>query len=464
MTTRTYQDGFEIEYDATPENELDTLRARPDESKNDDSRQINAPRNTSLTTILRTFGACAVIASLSLFLIEGWTDGNDLNRYLKLLAQTGLITGAGIFLSFVVKEAKGARVFFGLGLVSAVANFTILGALTYSMFQFDNGLVDYPSMLKWQAVSIGELLPLAAGAIVLLTLLARFSFSIFARNSAAKLTVSFLALNALLLVPAREAVYVSALAVIALFSATQITLGVVKRKELMLTAEAKYALACLFLPGLIIVARALGLYAVDEIVLLSLTSLIYYALRSISLITQGNTAKQVLAVAQYVSGLVAAGLLSSLVPASFGEISVTVFSIAALGVTFDQVKLQLAAGPGLPKAFISITTVGLVVLNVINALLMPTLGFTMLSVLSMIGLLTLIQLFAPKVAELRTNQLLALIGLAITSLLLIVRLVSMLNVGSWVLIGGLGIALIILASLYDRFGLTFKLPSTSIKA
>jgi len=73
--------------------------------------------------MLRVFGACAVIASLSLFLIEGWTDGNDLNRYFKLLAQTGLITGAGLFLSFVVKEVKGARVFFGVFLrVTVQAN------------------------------------------------------------------------------------------------------------------------------------------------------------------------------------------------------------------------------------------------------------------------------------------------------------------------------------------------------
>jgi len=137
----------------------------------------------SVSTILRVLGACAVLASIAMFLLDGWSDGNDLYRYVKLLGLTGFITGAGILLSFGFKEVKGARVFFGLGLVATVANFMILGALTYSLVPLDNAVGDYSSMLKWQAVDVSTFIPVAVGTFALLAVLARFSFGIFARDS-----------------------------------------------------------------------------------------------------------------------------------------------------------------------------------------------------------------------------------------------------------------------------------------
>ena len=85
-------------------------------------------RVASISEILRIIGACAVIASMSMFLLQGWSSGNDIARYFKLLTQTGLLAGAGLGLSFIIKEPKGARLFFGLALISIVSNFTILGA------------------------------------------------------------------------------------------------------------------------------------------------------------------------------------------------------------------------------------------------------------------------------------------------------------------------------------------------
>ena len=95
----------------------------------------------SFSELLRIFGACAVLASMSLFLMNGWSEGNDIQRYLKLLAQTGLLTLGGLALSVGLKEYKGARLFYGLSLVSVAANFTILGALIYSMVQWGSKAV-----------------------------------------------------------------------------------------------------------------------------------------------------------------------------------------------------------------------------------------------------------------------------------------------------------------------------------
>ncbi len=414
-------------------------------------------KGKSLSSMLRIFGACAVIASLSLFLIEGWTDGNDLSRYLKLLAQTGLITSAGLFLSFIVKEVKGARMFFGLGLIAAVANFTILGALTYSIFPLDSAQGDYHSMLKWQAISLGEFLPLAIGAIVFLSFLTRFSFSIFARSAAGKLSLAFLLLNALLLVPAREAIYVSVLAGVALLVATQMTLGIIKRKELLLTAEAKFALACLFVPGLIIVCRALGLYAMDELVLLTVSALAYYALRTIGLQTQSEARKRGLAISQYLTGLVSAALLTSLVPESIEVIRISVLSLAILGVTYDIARLQSNANVSSTNIMVTLSTAILLGTNVINALALDTFAAIGLSTLLMLATLVVNNLLANNNnMRLLGSQLMALGGVLITGILMLIKLVVLMQVGAWVMIGGAGVLLIVLASLYERYGMSFK--------
>ena len=155
MNTSTTNNGFTIEHYEQADRSTPSDTADGTQSIFDRLKQI-----TSVSDILRVFGACAVIASMSLFLLNGWSDGNDIQRYFKLLAQTGLLAGSGIALSFWLKENKGARLFLGLGLISVVANFTILGALTYSMVQLDGGLIDYPSIVTWKVVSASTFLSL----------------------------------------------------------------------------------------------------------------------------------------------------------------------------------------------------------------------------------------------------------------------------------------------------------------
>ena len=49
----------------------------------------------TLSEALRILGAAVLVASMSVFLLQGWNEGNDINRYLLLLAQTGLLSAAG---------------------------------------------------------------------------------------------------------------------------------------------------------------------------------------------------------------------------------------------------------------------------------------------------------------------------------------------------------------------------------
>ncbi|MBL4673493.1 MAG: hypothetical protein JKX81_14635 [Arenicella sp.] len=254
----------------------------------------------SLSQIVRGFGACAIIASMSLFMLQGWAEGNDITRYLKLLAQTGLLTGAGLALSFLIKEFKGARVFFGLALISVVANFTILGSLTYSMFAIDMQLVSYPESMKWEVTHGALFIPVFLGALSLLSAVAYFGFSIFSRQIAKPLSIGFLGLSALLLVPVRAPLVAVGLAAIALWGALFLIRRLSNTKSvagetagnasraLLMTQETKASLGILLLPGLIILARAVSFYNIDDATLLAFASLLFFSVRSLGNLISGN--------------------------------------------------------------------------------------------------------------------------------------------------------------------------------
>ena len=72
----------------------------------------------TVSEALRLLGAGVLVASMSVFLLQGWNEGNDISRYLLLLSQTGLLAVAGFAMAYGLKETKGARMFFGLALIS----------------------------------------------------------------------------------------------------------------------------------------------------------------------------------------------------------------------------------------------------------------------------------------------------------------------------------------------------------
>lgn len=412
-------------------------------------------RITSISELLRIFGACAVIASMSIFLLNGWSDGNDIHRYLKLLAQTGLLTGAGIALSFLLKENKGARLFFGLSLISVVANFTILGALTYSMFQLDGGLITYPSIVTWKAVNATTFWPVFAGAVTLLALLTRFSFSIFARNIAGPLSLSFLALSALLMIPVRSSIAVSVIAIAALCIAVALVKKLSQHKQVVLTNETKFAFGLLFVPGFIIFARALSLYSVDEVMLLTLSGLGYFSIRSwLASFTDTSPLKSILEKALFCIGLFVAWQVAALLPNTIHEISGAVFSIVVVVLSIDQIKR--ASADKWQILILNITTVALVIMNVGIAFFSSVLLQQVTSLLICAGLLFIANSQSILANDNRFSKVTALVGIVACLLILAAHVVALVNLGNWIVIGFIGASLIIGGSLYERFGLSLS--------
>jgi hypothetical protein len=159
---------------------------------------------TNITSLLRISGAITVLVSMSLFLLQGWSQQNDTERFFMMLAQTTLLSLAGFAMVKILKETKGARLFFGLSLTSVTANFATLGALIYSVFSIDKLTGDYANFALWEAHSAGIVLASIAIALLILLPVVWLTFSVLIKSMAKPLTLSYVGINLLLLVPVRD--------------------------------------------------------------------------------------------------------------------------------------------------------------------------------------------------------------------------------------------------------------------
>jgi hypothetical protein len=237
----------------------------------------------TLSEVLRITGAAVLLASMSVFLLQGWNDGNDIQRYLLLLAQTGLLTAAGFAMSHGLKETKGARIFFGLSLVSIPANFTILGALLYSVFQWDGGLSTYPGYATWQIEDVANIGITLGGAMLVLLPVTLFCFAIMARHSAKTLSLHFLLLNVLLLLPIRNSMAAGTVALLGVFYALYVVGKLASSDRSLKTGEGKFALATLFIPLGIVLFRSMYFYQIDSLMVAMVSMALFLLARQASL-------------------------------------------------------------------------------------------------------------------------------------------------------------------------------------
>lgn len=417
------------------------------------SHTVKHKNITSLSKVMRLFGACAVLVSISIFLFDGWVEGNDVQRYLKLLAQTGLLTAGGIALSLGIKEFKGARLFFGLSLVSVAANFTVLGALVYSLTQWDDALHDYPGAFTWQAVEPIVFWPIFAGALLLLAVLSRFSYAIFARQHAATLCASFLLLCGGLLIPVRDSIGISIVAGLALWVAVRVLRQVRKSSGFVQTTESNFALATLFLPPAIIVIRALSLYHVDEILAITLSGLVLFALRTHSLLEFESKSEHLSGV-QRLSGtiqfLLAINIsiqLTALLPELNNVYSVAVLSFVMLFFSVEFIFSNRHVR--LRRHYLFWTVLILTLANATGVLIDSAVSNKIASLLVALAC-TIIAYLGRLQFDSKHSLSIAIFAVILSVAQLGVDLINMLQLTSWVIIGLIGGGLIVAASFSER--------------
>lgn len=232
-----------------------------------------------IASLLRISGALTVIAAMSAFLMQDWSDVTDNSRFYMLLAQTVLLTFGGFGLSFLMKENKGARVFFGLGLLSIVANMATLAALIFSVTQWSGAIGSYPSFAHWRAVDGGSLMLMLAAGIAVAIPTAVFGFMVLARASSKKLALMFLFTNALMLLPVRDSGFVGLIAMAGVLLPLIPLVGMLREDASLRTKEGWFALAAVFAPIGIIVVRDLMLYQLDDVTQMALALTGFFLIR-----------------------------------------------------------------------------------------------------------------------------------------------------------------------------------------
>ncbi|MCP4042502.1 MAG: hypothetical protein GY731_11200, partial [Gammaproteobacteria bacterium] len=183
-----------------------------EESDHSQSAQSGSFTNRiSLPYLLRTLGASVLVVSIAIYLFQGWTAGNDIERYLLLLAYTLFLAVAGFISGTWMHESKGARTFVILALGAIPANFAILGALIYSQGSWDTAAAAYPAFVTWRVEHLSSALITAAGSLLVLIPVVWLGFLVLARRSAPAFTALYLASNAAMLIPLRETLAVACL-------------------------------------------------------------------------------------------------------------------------------------------------------------------------------------------------------------------------------------------------------------
>nr|WP_067293225.1 hypothetical protein [Marinobacterium profundum] len=402
------------------------------------------PLMQRLPQLLRMAGATALLVAMYSFLVQGWQDGNDLLRYAMLLGHSLLLCGVGLVSGHWLQEAKGARLLVTLALTSVPANFAILGAFVYSAFGPQRSL-SQPDYALWQLDSPTATVLTVALAVAALIPVMLLGFRTLARVLSTHLSIMFMLSNALLLIPLRDPLYLSALS---LPLALLMLLNNEKTQQQSIAArtpDGLIARALLYLPLVVLVGRSLWFYDTDAFLFSSSLVILFLAARQISLRLPGQSIMR---------GLleVCSGLLTPMI----GVGSVLLLE----GILTESLMLQLAA----------LISAALLYEVSHRAQMAPALYRLMAMLMLSLGLIVNFVLFeglATSLTSLAIGLILALIGrhyrqlalfgtgLVLAAVSLIYQLYQMMQVfdlSGWISLAVLGMLAIVIASVLESGG------------
>ncbi|MCL4678045.1 MAG: hypothetical protein KJ017_05550 [Alphaproteobacteria bacterium] len=414
------------------------------------SNVIDLLRNmTSFASLLRVCGALIMLVAMSSYLMQGWSEGNDISRYNILLSQTFLLAVSGLGLSFLLNENKGARVFFGLGLISITVNMTTLGSLIFSTTQWGSALAHYPSFAKWVAPEFNALMMALLSTLAISAPVAWGSHMVLARRSAHTLSALFLFTNLLLLLPVRESVYVGVVALIAVILPLGLLLRRMSQDSTLRTPEGLFAMATVFVPAGIIVCRSIWLYPVDEILQITLAGTAFIALRFCAQQTEeASFARRWTNLLSFGAALATAIPVAILVERYFSG----ALALNVLGIVFAGLMLDVSTRCQRPIAAIQLAVVVLAVSNILPVLFVGDMSHAILCILAGLAI----------IAVSRRHGFLDLMVMGGVTVLVgvgrqILELVQLIDFSNWVTLSVLGGGIIITASMIERHGAFIKM-------
>lgn len=235
----------------------------------------------TLSDVLRMGGALAVAIAMGIFLLEGVEVVNDLYRFLTMLGLTAALTAAGFMMSMVLKEQRGSRVFISLGLLSVPVNFTVFGALIYSVMPLDAMSISYPEFALWQAATATDITMALICGVAVIAPLVWLGYSVLARSARVWLSVTLLLSSAVLIIPVRQELWAALLALGSTAFIWWQCQSNAKNALVLKTAEGRFAIALLFVAPIVVIVRSLFLYEVGGVLVLTLSAGFYFYMRQL---------------------------------------------------------------------------------------------------------------------------------------------------------------------------------------
>lgn len=229
------------------------------------TKQQNKGR--SIPGILRFIGTIILLVSAGAFMLQSWETMSHVMRYLCFLGFSIALAGAGFLCGLRLKEDKGARTFLAVAAAIVPVHFCQLGALLYSALPgISDYTVEYPAFVHWVAPSLSIAVITTCIAAIILTAISGLAFTALARSEGKLLTISYVVLNALLLIPLRDPAVIIAFAVIQFCVVAYLELYFVRRAAAaMRTKEGLFCRLMLLSPALFMLGRNIFLYQVTAL-------------------------------------------------------------------------------------------------------------------------------------------------------------------------------------------------------
>ncbi|HAJ92026.1 MAG TPA: hypothetical protein DCO71_05330 [Gammaproteobacteria bacterium] len=410
------------------------------------------PGIKALPKLLRGFGAAVLVASVSIFLFQGWESGNDVYRYLLLLAHTAGLAFLGVVSSHWIRESKGARLLLILALASVPANFAILGGFVYSQWALDGINVVYPHFVTWRAGDPATALITAGIALLVLAPVIWFGFMVLSRGSAGRFTALYLLTNAALLVPLRATDLTGWLALaLTLLVLMQNTHA--KRVDAGLkTPEGVIARGLQLLPLGVMLGRGLWLYAADAFVFTVMSVMVFLVLRHVTLQLDGRLRtraflERLSILPATATGFGVAYLASNAFP-GVSEVYLPVFTFTVAALVLEISLRTGTGGAGYRRLATGVLTSGLLANLVIFG------GVIMAALCLMLGLLVIVYGY---MVEQRVVFVLGGLTLLVGLGYQVQYAIQIFDLGSWASLAALGVSAILIGSAIERHGSRIKI-------
>ena len=409
-----------------------------------------------LPNLLRFMGAAALLLSVSVYLLQGWGQGSDLNRFFLLLGHTVFLAVMGLVCSRWLKEQKGARLLLMIMLVFISANFAILGGFFLSLW--GSPVPHLHGAVTWVIGNSTQSILLLTGALAVLIPLAWFGFTIAARRSANAFTLVFLVCNLALLIPTRNEWILGGI-MLTLLTGLLVVITKIRSQDVTLaTYEGWIARLILFVPLGIMLGRNM-MHSMGAFMPFVMSVILFIFSRHLTLILSSKSGWrafiEMLSVLPILVAAVSATVAMDTVFTLGTPTLVLIFALVASVLLFE-LSLRACTGQSFYSVLASLTVAGCFMVNLISGdqSLSLLVNFLMGTTLAFWGFFT----------QRKVALIVGLLQLMVTTASLSVDFFQQFPVNNWFCLAALGVSAIVFSSYVEKRGETIKLKLVEFKS